>query len=51
MDSRRQDGRYVRWNWAANTFQVKTVRGEWRNISVHLARTYAAAGLPIGSHR
>lgn len=47
-------GRYVRFSHRYNTWQVnrKNPAGqmEWHNISVNLARVYAAAGLPIGVH-
>ena len=45
-------GRYVRFSWRYNTWQVNRHtadgRSEWRNISAHIARSYAAAGFPVG---
>ncbi len=45
------DGRYIRFSWRYNTWQVQggPLR-EWRNIRPELARCYAAAGFPIGTH-
>lgn len=43
------DGRYLRWSWRYNTFQMKTVAGEWRNVPAHIARCYAAAGFPVST--
>lgn len=45
---RRPDGRYLRWSWRYNAWQIKTRDGGFKNISTPLARSYAAAGLPIG---
>lgn len=41
-------GRYMRWSWRYNTWQVQTREGVWKNASVPMARAYAAAGFPIG---
>ena len=45
---RRPDGRYLRFSWRFNCWQIKTKDGTFRNVSVPMARAYAAAGLPIG---
>lgn len=48
---RREDGRYVRWSWKYNTWQVNDPTAHtWRNIRPELARCYAASGFPIGVH-
>lgn len=50
-DIRRADGRYVRWSWRYKTFQSQcAVTGQWMNITPEMARSWASAGLPIGSH-
>ena len=43
------DGRYLRFSHRYNAWQVQdTHAGIWRNVSVPMARSYAAAGFPIG---
>jgi hypothetical protein len=50
-DVRRPDGRYVRWSFRYNAWQVRdAVTGAFRNIKPEMARCYAAAGFPIGVH-
>lgn len=41
------DGRYLRWSWRYNTWQVLTRTHQWVNIKVPLARCYAAAGFQV----
>lgn len=48
VSTRRADGRYLRWSWRYNTWQVKARDGSFRNVSVPMARAYAAADFPIG---
>ena len=48
VSSRRADGRYLRFSWRYNTWQVKDRMGNWRNVHVGMARAYASAGFPIG---
>ena len=45
---RTPDGRYLRFSHRYNAWQVKTREGAWVNVSVPMARCYAAAGMPIG---
>lgn len=47
--TRRADGRYLRFSFRYNAWQIKTREGSWVNTSVPMARAYAAAGFPIGS--
>ena len=44
----RADGRYLRFSWRYDTWQVKTRTGAWVNVRTALAQAYAAAGFPIG---
>ena len=42
------DGRYLRWSHRYNAWQMMTREGTFINVSVPMARAYAAAGFPIG---
>lgn len=44
----RIDGRYLRWSHRYSAWQIRTREGTYINVSVPMARAYAAAGLPIG---
>jgi hypothetical protein len=46
---RREDGRYLRYSFRYDTWQVRTRHGTWANIRIELARAYAASGFPIGA--
>lgn len=43
-----KDGRYLRWSWRYNSWQVKDRHGLWRAVRPEIARCYAAAGMMIG---
>ena len=41
-------GRYMRFSHRYNCWQVQTRDGTFKNVSVPMARCYAAAGFPVG---
>jgi hypothetical protein len=43
----RVGGRYLRFSWKYNTWQVQTRYGDFRNVNLALARCYATMGFPI----
>jgi hypothetical protein len=45
---RRVDGRYIRFSFRYDSWQVQTPDKTWANIRPEMARAYAAAGFPIG---
>ena len=42
------DGRYLRWSWRYNAWQIRSREGVWHNCNVPMARCYATMGFPIG---
>lgn len=44
----RSDGRYVRFSWRYNAWQVMNKDGTWRNVRPFIAQCYVAAGMPVG---